>query len=453
MHRFIENQKGGVAIYAAMAAVVGIGATTLAVDYGRMALVKVQMQNRADAGAMAAAVYLDGKDGARTRAQNVAINAMSDATSLASDGTDLTVQGVTFYSDLTTDPPTVATTDLDAKFVKVELTAKTVDFFFQPVLAAFGSGTAPSSRQMHADAVAGPSPFICNAPPLMMCDPAEDDPSRSLDLDANIGKQVILKEAQSGTPWAAGNFGLLALPDGSSGASAIEQALASVHPASCYGLDVTTAPGSKTNDVKDGINARFDLPGGGPNPAPDVINYPRDQALLADSTEYFGDGNWDIDAYWSAKHGGATPSELAGATRYQTYLYEQGLEFARNGNLTLYPVPEQLPDGYQIVSPGGPDIPVAADPANADDPDYDGVPSQAVASNGFARRLINVAVLECKADGINGHGTYPTNGRFVEIFLTEDVKDPPDAAILGEIVKRLTPTSSPDYHANVRLVE
>ncbi len=32
------------------------------------------------------------------------------------------------------------------------------------------------------------------------------------------------------------------------------------------------------------------------------------------------------------------------------------------------------------------------------------------------------------ADGDKGVGTYPTHGRFVEMFITQEVRDPPDAA-------------------------
>jgi len=76
-----------------------------------------------------------------------------------------------------------------------------------------------------------------------------------------------------------------------------------------------------------------------------------------------------------------------------------------------------------------------------------------VASNGYARRLMNVAVLDCIAEDVRGTGTYPTNGRYIEMFITEYVPEPPDAAIFGEVVRPLTSLFSPDFHANVRLVK
>jgi hypothetical protein len=289
----------------------------------------------------------------------------------------------------------------------------------------------------------------------MLCDFAEEDPALDLALPANIGRQIRLKEPQAGGgTWAPGNFGLLSLPDGSGGANDIEGALAAVEPADCYGIDVITATGSKTNKTKDGINARFDVPGNPwPNPAPNVINFPRDADIIADPNAKLGSGNWDLAGYWMDKHGVAPPADLTGATRYQAYLYELGEEFARNGRETLYPVPASLPAGYTTVTPPAASVPVAADPANANDNDFDGVPTQTEAANGYARRLVQVAQLNCVAEGINGYGTYPTDGNYIEVFLTETVKDPPDAAIYGEVVRPLTTINSPQFHANVRLVE
>ncbi len=100
------------------------------------------------------------------------------------------------------------------------------------------------------------------------------------------------------------------------------------------------------------------------------------------------------------------------------------------------------------MSPAAPSVPV--DFLNPDDPDYDGVPSQTVAGNGYARRLVQVAVLQCAADGVKGSHTYPTNGNFLEIFITESVDN---KAIYGEIVSPLSPSNDPDFHANVKLID
>ena len=96
---------------------------------------------------------------------------------------------------------------------------------------------------------------------------------------------------------------------------------------------------------------------------------------------------------------------------------------------------------------------VPGDLTNPTLPDFDGVPQNAPASNGPARRLVEVAILQCIADGVNGHGTYPTNSKYVEIFITQEVKDPPNAAIYAEIVRSLSSFNDPKFHANAALVE
>ncbi len=55
--------------------------------------------------------------------------------------------------------------------------------------------------------------------------------------------------------------------------------------------------------------------------------------------------------------------------------------------------------------------------------------------------------------GVKGSHTYPTNGNFVEMFLTQTVDKEPAGAIYGEIVSPLSPSNDPDFHANVKLIE
>lgn len=446
-----RNEKGGVLIYSAFFMMTVAGAGALVLDVGRMSVLRTQMQNRADAVAMAAATQLDSRDGARTRATSLAMSAMSQSSGIPGDASELDIGSVNFYSEI--EPTNVpATGDADSFFVEVNLEPRRVDFVLAPLgNAMFGSGDATASALMQADATAGAQPYICHAPPLMVCDPAEIDATLDLEDPTNAGRQIALKvPPNGGSAWAPGNYGLLALPDGSIGAGDIEGALAAVQPEECYSFDVTTAPGVKTNKVENGINARFDIPGGLANPAPNVINFPKDADILADEDVTMGSGDWDMAGYWADKHGGAVPAELTDATRYQVYLYELGETYARNGTQTAYPLDEGVPAGFDVVTPPGSDIPEDLD--NPDDPDFDGVPSQAVAANGHARRLVEVAVLQCIAEDVRGSHSYPTNGNYIEMFITEAVDGAPAGGIYAEIVRPLTTTNDPDFHANVRLV-
>lgn len=450
-----KDEAGSISVYAAMFTVVAIGGGALVVDYSRSAVLHNEMQNAADAAAMSAVFHLDGKDGARSRATDVALNALQNASGIpdGAGATQLSANpaAIKFYSQITPGP-IEATSDLDAKIIEVGLTAQNVSYAFAPVLNVISTGTAIGTT-VQRNAIAQTTPYICHAPPLMMCDLTELDTTLDPTLKSNIGRQIRLKEPQSGGgTWAPGNFGLLALPDGSTGAPDIEGALAAVEPADCYRLDIITATGSKTNKVKDGINARFDVSSFSDPPAPNVINYPLDNDLIPNPDQIIGSGVWNIENYWLAKHGTAAPPELAGASRYQAYLYELGETYAHDGKETSFPIPSGGPPaGFTTVTPPAVDIPINATYPTL--PDYDGVPQNTPASNGPARRLVKVALLQCIADGVNGHGTYPTHGRFVEMFITQEVKDPPNAAIYGEIVRSLSPINEPKFHANVKLVQ
>lgn len=277
VERLRRDEKGGVAVFAGFFTVLALGAGALVLDVGRMSVLRSQMQDRADAGAMAGAAQLDGRVGAQARATTIATTAMSQSSGITSSAATLTVKTVTFYSEITP-LPVLATGDEDSKYIEVGLDPKDVDFLLQPLLST-AAGT--NSQTLDATATAGVEPFICHAPPLMICDPGENDPTMDLSLDANVGRQIALKPPPNGgAAWGPGNYGLLALPDGSIGANDLEAALAAIIPADCYGLDVGTAPGVKTTKVENGINARFDVVGGLPNPAPNVINFPDRKSVV-----------------------------------------------------------------------------------------------------------------------------------------------------------------------------
>ncbi len=459
----VRDERGGIAAYAAMAALTAIGAGAVAVDVGRAAILRTQMQNTADARAMAAAAQLDGRDGARTRATAVATNTMDAQTALAADDDEIEIKEPVFYSQYT---PTkiLATSDQDAAIVEVTLEARRVDYLFAPILRFVGTGSGPESQTIVTYAAAQPEPFICHAPPLMICDYGDKgggvhDSGDDLRNPIHAGRQIRLKEQGAGGSWAPGNFGLLALPDGSSGSSDLEAALAALSPEDCYSLDVTTATGSKTQKIVDAVNSRFDLTGNPwPYPAYDVVNYPRDSELITDINEKLGSGNWDLAGYWSDKHGGSVPSDLADATRYQVYLYELGLDYARNGKQTMYPVPPALPAGFTVTDSPPASIPVAANPSFEHDPDYDGEPRPSNPpfhndpEKDAPRRLIQVVQLQCTSQNVQGKHDYPTQANYLEVFITEYMEAPPDAHLYGEVVRSITPTNTPEFHANVRLI-
>ncbi len=448
-----RDRRGAVALYAALAGSLILGSLVLAVDVGRMSVLRTQMQNAADAAAVAAASQLDGQTDARDRAEAMARQTATDSSSLA--GGDLDVATVEFFSSYAAGAGTAATGDADAQIVRVALAPQDIRTIFGPVIDAISGTESDSTRSMGASAVGTTDPIICNSPPFMICDLTEN---AAINVDvlapANAGRQVLLKE-RGGGGVAPGNYGLLCV-DGDCGANAVEDGLADLDDGACTGTNVETSTGSQTNKVRNGINARFDTGTFSPkNPARNVINFPRD-SNLAGST-IVGNGNWDRAGYWSAKHGGAAlPAELIGATRYQVYLYELGETFGRSnggtGPLTHYPVDNDLPGGYALIDPPPAAVPVAVRAANRNDNNFDGVPASAPVADP-KRRIVVAAILRCQAQNVRGHGEFDTGGRYVNLFLTETVSAPPVADVYAEIVGPFNSDTSPDFHMNARLSE
>ena len=195
-------------------------------------------------------------------------------------------------------------------------------------------------------------------------------------------------------------------------------------------------------------STRFDLTGNPwPYPAYNVINYPRDLELIVDINEKLGSGDWDLAGYWAAKHGGSVPTDLADATRYQVYLYELGLDYARNGKQTMYPIADALPAGFTVVDA----------PRRTPSRSLPTRPTRTIrittASRGHRNRLTTMIrprtirdgwCRSCSSNAPRTASRESTNIRreanYLEVFITEYMQDPPNAHLYGEVVRAITPT-------------
>ena len=436
-----RDRSGATAVYVALLAPLLLGTGVLAVDVGRLVVLRSQMQNAADAAAISAANQLDGEDGARDRATAVAKSALKNQSLLADDSNDLTVATVTFYEEV--EPSLkLAANDVDAIYARVTLTPRVANTFLDGVLAMVSTKGTRDSVELDARATATPAHIVCEVPPFMVCDPGENNSSLSLKSIANVGRQMVIKGSGGGS-FAPGNYGLLCPATGNCGASSINDALAGDPPEGCYGETngtvVDTATGVKTQQVRDGVNERFDLGKNNPKkPAKDIMTYGRDSDMSTASI--LGNGQWNPTAYWNTHHPSEfEPDDLANYTRYQIYLYEMGATFARNGKQTLYPPPSSLPSGYKKVTPDMASIPA------------DGVPSSSPSSD-LKRRVVKVAVLKCDALNVKGSNTYPTFGNFVEMFITEPMEST-QSELYAEVVGPVSIRDSDNFHANIRLVD
>lgn len=453
--RAIKRQKGAYLVIMTSLMVVLIGVGALAIDTGRLYVMRSEMQNAADAAAIAAAMELNNTPGARARAASAARNLLQHNSKFAqvSDllGVNISLEyfcAIGAKYDPTpkqinkyctngyVDGRSVATNDGEAKYVRVRLEpsedneAYTLQLLFLPVLNATPSDV-PSRASLSAQAVAGRSQYMCDFPPMMLCNPFEET-GQNFDTAMNPGDQIILRQqgggGEQGGQWAPGNFGFLEPHTGGGGAPVIANYLADEHITGCAAPILTTSTGQMTNQTTNGLNTRFDLysaPGFNNAaddypPAPNVIDFPRDQTWR-DALSRFGNGDWNRDTYFATYHDWqmhGRPGGWADMTRWEVYNWE--LEN------------DKLPSKYPLM------------PGNTDT-SYDGIPTPehlyfgewAPAPSVADRRKLLVGVVNCLAHGITGNTTFPmidpTEG-FANIFLSEHASGPPNAAIYGEYI-------------------
>jgi len=452
MRKLLRNTDGAIAVYAAFVSALVIGSGVLAIDFGKAVVLKAQMQNAADAAAISAALQLNGQAGAQDRATAVARDAVNHGSHISDDGDRFSLALIRFYSDYDpdTDGGTITTNDADSIFVEVVLSSEDVTIVLEPVLALISRATNEvGAFKVDARAVATPAHVVCDNSPLFVCNPnepgaagANSDDDLLDPTNKNAGRQLVIKEGAGGNTYAPGNFGLLC-PDpdiyGNCGAKAINEALAAEPAGVCYKpVTVETAPGTKLNQVVNGINQRFGLygnpvPNPKPKPAKDIMGYYKDPDAqdLIDAVKLMGSGQWDFQAYWDTYHPGEDMSAIGAnagdsatwPSRFQVWLYENGEGFYRSGKKTIYPPPadsSELPPGHTwtLIAPAGWNWP--EDPDNPGS-DYAVIPdSNAPApTTNMERRVLTIPVLNCESLGVKGSNEYPTLGQFVQVYVSE----------------------------------
>lgn len=432
LRAFGRNRSGAAAIQIAITAAVLIGMGGLVIDLGRAFTLQTELQQAADAAALAAAAELDGFSGARARA-TAAANAFINNQTYAAGGSAITLASIAFLRSIqqptTVIPPdtapadTVSSGDSDAFYVRVVTTQRSVTGLFINILTA--------ANIVNATAVATATRLVvtCIDLPLMMCNPNE--PGLPFGTGPNqlfTGQQIWITN-----PAAPGNFGFVCPPgSGNCGGQTLGQFLASFNALTPTGSQClisggngsglpTTKPGQTSGQVRN-IDSRF---GTGSSttkpPSPDITNYPNDTNISANNA--LGNGIWNVNpnsagSWWATDHPGITypPSGLAmdgpngTATRYDVYNWE----IATNH------------------------IPTKPSPAlSTDDPN---------------RRLVNVAVINCQEQGIQGRSNFEANAAF-KGFLTEDYWTAGNKNVYVEVVQPYDlNATNPKIHAVVELV-
>lgn len=469
MRRFSSDtgQHGYVLVMLVLVLVVLLGIAALALDLGRLYVLRTEMQNAADAAALAAAAELNAQEGAMERATATGKGLIQSDSHFASVnallGEELDEDEIRFefYCSISgedahcsgdADPddankilvPTASDYG-QAHFVRVTLNPEIleeqsdrygIDLFFLPILNVMGVDTL-NFVNLTASALAGRHFYMCRYPPVMLCDPLEG--AGGMKENVEPGQQILLK---SGTTWAPGMFAFLDLdlfPGG--GAGDAMHALADENSIPCTDPRVRAEPGGMTNKTAAGVNTRFDeyrfgLTAGEYPPAPNITSYGgyndnpqsgpgddgksrwRDEnlqdldAVGSDPIDRIGNGEWDRADYFATYHSAHLPwpATWPSMSRKQVYDWE-------------------IANGYIPVEPGHA-------PGTAD------------------RRVMFVAVLSCDALGVSPSKivTISEPDGFAKLFITERVEDPPDANILVEYMGWAEERDE-NFHAVIQLYE
>lgn len=271
-----RSERGSILAMATIGMVSFLLAVGLCIDIGRLYLVGTELQNAADAAALAGASALNNGAGGITRAVDRAVATMNNYdfnhTGVTIDRTS--VRFAVNLSDFSNDgtglsEAQAAASPSNIRFVRVTIPPKSIGVIFATI--ALESGMVDMSRQ----AVAGMSValnYFCNIAPLSV---VEDDlTNQPLDIYGSCGNTtqftpgctyVIRSASGKGNSGSisAGNYMVLAIGSDRGGSDTkFRLALGSE---SCFSLgqEVSTEPGIEAGPVRFGINTRFDQYGGG----------------------------------------------------------------------------------------------------------------------------------------------------------------------------------------------
>jgi len=464
-----RDEDGGVLIYFTLLIIVMMGMIGLVLEGGSLLHLNSDLQELADAAALAGAAELDGAKDAITRATNKAENLLTNNVNWS----NVAVSGVqinapTFYRSL--NPDTATTDPAQANYIKVTTVTRSVKPSFLVAVGAKGNDSTS------ATAMAQATYSMCAPLQSFMCNPyeaSETNPGNANNFSAKlpVGTMILLlnKFVSGGTGGGApGNWGLLMAPNENSNPNNQTPFWAESSAGSCSAASnpSSTDTGNVAKFAQPGMNVRFDSPIGTSDQslsAPVVIdgflpsssdpkcnrydpttgktqqvsptgfdptNYsatcnattsssfscplPRDR--LVDTTIIGGGPNiTDLQAYWKNHHAGSLP---AGVTnRYQIYQQEV------SGAAPFTAASEKAE----------PHAPMCAKATVGDQ----------------SRRLINVAIVDCSYWGITGKKTLPQTTLYAQFFMTE----PADSSgnIYGEYVTTYgigTNSASPNAPGN-----
>jgi Flp pilus assembly protein TadG len=277
---FCGDTHGIILPYVTMMLVVIVGVSVLALDGSRYMSLQTQLQNGADALALAGAAELDRTPTAIERATN-AVDSLITNSSLFGSGSGRNVQvaRIRFLSSLpardsdpilpgnqTSDPTQAAFIEVTAEPIRLPTILPTSIFGGSNVLA------------VGAQAVAGFDQVVCDFTPMFVCNPFEtqgmtyEQATQALVSASNdpASQRQLIRLAGTQRKTAAfsrGDFGYLTPTTGSLpvdacgpiGGAGIGQATAASRPPTCLRLSGVDLQPGNDQAAMDGLNTRFDI--------------------------------------------------------------------------------------------------------------------------------------------------------------------------------------------------
>ena len=242
-----KGERGSILAISALGMLTVLLAVGLGVDISRFYLAKTELQNAADAAALAAISGLNSSAAGITEATNRAVQAMNNY-NFNKQGVSFPRANVLFAKNLDGTYMSEASAKADPKnirFVKVTTPSS-------PVGVSFAASVLGSSKNLTATATAGysvPLNEYCNWLPVSVID---------YDIPMVPGQTYTIR-ASSGTSVSPGNYQILAVAG--SGGKDVRVGLASgvdlcAEVGAVYAVD--TKPGVTSGPVRVGINTRFD---------------------------------------------------------------------------------------------------------------------------------------------------------------------------------------------------
>lgn len=280
-----RGERGSVLAMSAFGMLALILALGLCVDVSHWYVVKAELQNAADASALAGASALNSSPAGIDEAQKRAVALMNNY-EFNNTGVTITPESVKFAVNepgpymSAADAKSVAA---NVRFVSVDIPSKTIGVYFA------ASAVGKNSIDLTQKAVAGmsvPPNVFCEWIPLSVIDDAANPmlPGNTYTIRAAPGNSV-----------SPGNYQILA-PTGRGGSAAREDLAHGVNecaePGTVYNVD--TKPGVSAGPVRQGLNTRFDDYSAGM----DAADYPPDVNVKENITwaQYRnalpGSGNW-----------------------------------------------------------------------------------------------------------------------------------------------------------------